>query len=43
MAEKGHLTRKERAEAMLASIRIFLYNKETGEVMGRNAESWGMW
>lgn len=43
MEEKGNLTRKRKAEIMYHDIRVFLYNKENGEVMGRNAESWGMW
>ena len=41
--EKGHLTRKQQMTIMYQSFSVFLYNKDTGEVMGRNAESWGMW
>ena len=43
MEEKGNLTRKEKAAIMYNDIRVFLYDKEKGEVMGRSAESWGMW
>ncbi len=43
MEETEHQTRKEKLVVMYTNFRIFLYNKEKGEVMGRNAESWGMW
>ena len=39
--EKEHLTRKEQMTMMYESFTVYLYNKETGEVMGRNRESWG--
>lgn len=43
MEEQGNLTHKEKATIMYNNFRVFLYNKDKGEVMGRNAESWGMW
>ncbi|CAB4037130.1 sodium potassium-transporting ATPase subunit beta-1-like [Paramuricea clavata] len=41
MEEKEHPTRTEQLTIMYTSFRIFLYNEEKGEVMGRTAESWG--
>lgn len=41
MEEEGKLTRKEKAALMYSNFRTYLYNKESGEVMGRDAESWG--
>ena len=43
MEENAHISRKDKAAMMYESFRVFMYNKEKGEVMGRNAESWGMW
>ena len=36
-----HLTRREKLSIMYQDFRKFMYNREKGEVMGRNAESWG--
>ncbi|XP_028401537.1 sodium/potassium-transporting ATPase subunit beta-1-like isoform X2 [Dendronephthya gigantea] len=41
MDEQEKLTYKQKGTIMYNNFRVFLYNKEKGEVMGRNAESWG--
>lgn len=41
MAEKSEPTAKEKLATTYAGFKLFMYNKETGEIMGRTSESWG--